>query len=689
MKNAKWIVNRCDQAIASALSSQTGIGSLAAKIAVSRGVHTAEELKTYINTSISAMNDPFLFRGMEVAVETIQKAIREGKTIAVYGDYDVDGITATCLLVRYLRSVGADVLYYIPDRLTEGYGVNCNALDYLHGCGVSLLITVDTGITADAELSYAKNTLGMDIIVTDHHECKETLPDAIAILNPKRPDSGYPFKELAGVGVAFKLVCALHGDGAEMLSQYADLVALGTVADVMPLVGENRAIVNYGIEHLPQTQNVGLSALLFRSGLIGKEKKKISAASISFVLAPKINAAGRFATASVAADLFLTEDLTKADELAALLAQMNTERQQIEANIMAEAIQQLQDFDITKHRGIVLWHENWHHGVIGIVASKLADQYFCPVILISVDDGIGKGSGRSIKGFNLFETLNACESLLSKFGGHELAAGLSLREENLEAFRDYFVSCADASLVPEDCVPYLEADCEVEPYEFTIGAVSELSMFEPYGMGNTQPRFVLRNMQLRSIASIGNDKHLKFTVTRDGVSLDAIWFGMSIFDFPYTDGDVIDVVFSAEINNFRMKMVQLIVRDIRFSESEQILDLEFEKIYREFCNGSALEDKVRSAIRPNREELIAVWRYISKKAKNAVFTENIKTLYRKIRYESRQCLNLGKLRIALDVFDEFSLFHTKIDDDICKIEVLKTAGKADLSESVILRRLLP
>ena len=688
MKQTKWLINDCDPDVAAKLSSKAGISSLAAKIAVSRGVKTVEELKTYTDISIESLNDPFLFDGMDVAVDLIRNTIAAGDLIAVYGDYDVDGITATCLLVRYLRSIDANVVYYIPDRLTEGYGVNCDALDHLSLQGVKLLITVDTGITANEELLYAQDELGMQVIVTDHHECKEDLPKACAIINPKRPESAYPFKELAGVGVAFKLICALHGNNKEMLEAYADLVALGTVADVMPLAGENRAIVNFGIEHLAQTKNVGLSALLFRSGLIGKEKKKISSASISFVLAPKINAAGRFATASIAVDLFLTEDLKKADELATLLAEMNAERQQIEAEIMQDAMNQLVDFDTSVHRGIVLWHENWHHGVIGIVASKLADKYFCPVILISVDNGVGKGSGRSVRGFNLFDTLHQNESLLSKFGGHELAAGLSLPEENLDAFKEYFVSCADQILSKDDCVPYLDVDCEAEPFEFTIRAVTELSMFEPFGMGNAQPRFILRNMQLHSIASIGNDKHLKFTLTRDGVALEAIWFGVSIFDFPYTDGDLVDVVFSAEINSFRMKMVQLVVKDIRYSELENQLDAEFQKIYTDFCNDNQLDRSVRTAIRPSRDELVAIWRYISKKAVDLKLSDDIKSLYRKIRYESRQSLNLAKFRVALDVFEEFSLFHIGFKEDICEIEVLKTVGKADLSESIILKKLL-
>ncbi len=686
MKKNKWVVNSFDEEIAKELSQNAGISMLAAKTAVSRGVLNANSLKTYISTSIEYLNDPFLLNDMDVAVDTIRSHIADRKKIAIYGDYDVDGITATCVLMTYIKSVGGNCTYYIPDRLTEGYGINRDAIKQLSEQGVSLIITVDTGITANSEIEFAR-TLGIEVIVTDHHECKGEIPDALAVINPKRPDSTYPFKELAGVGVAFKVVCALHGDNEEMLSQFADFVALGTVADVMPLVGENRAIVNYGIEHLADTKNPGLSSLLFRAGVIGKDKRKPTSASISFILAPKINAAGRFATADIAVELFMSQDILRTDELATTLIHLNADRKKIEAQIMEQIDEMLANFDIRNHRAIVLWHENWHHGVIGIAASKLTDRYSCPVILLSVDDGIAKGSGRSIKSFNLFETLTQGEEYLVKFGGHELAAGLTLSADRLTEFRDYFVGCADNLLSPADCVPHLTIDCKTNAADFTLSSVSDLSIFEPFGMGNDLPIYLLSNMQLDGITSIGNDKHIKFILSQGQMAIDAIWFGMSINDFPYTNGDIVDVVFSAEINTFRGKSVQLIVKDMDYCDSERELDRGFLSIFNDFSCGVTPSADVISQIRPCREDLVAIWRYIRSNANNSVLSQPLNTIYRRIRYESNRMMNVCKLLIALDVFKEFSLIELKISDGIADIYVNESTGKVDISGATVLKRL--
>ncbi len=686
MKKNKWVVNSFDEKTAYELSEQVGISLLAAKTAVSRGVLDAYTLRTYISTSVDYLNDPYLFEDMAVAVDTIKRYVAENRKIAVFGDYDVDGITATYVLMSYIKSIGGDCTYYIPDRFSEGYGVSTEAVKRLAELGVELIITVDTGITADAEVLFAR-TLGIEFIITDHHECKDTLPDALAVINPKRPGSTYPFKELAGVGVAFKLVCALHGDTDEMLSKYADFVALGTVADVMPLVGENRAIVNYGIENIADTQNPGLSSLLFRSGVIGKDKRKPTSSSISFILAPRINAAGRFATADIAVELFMCEDIMRADELANTLIQLNTDRQKFESAIMKQVDEKLADFSIKDHRAIVLWHENWHQGVIGIVASKLVDKYFCPVILLSLDDGIAKGSGRSIKGFNLFKTLTDGNDYLVRFGGHELAAGLTLKEENLDEFYEYFLNCADSTLAPEDCVPHIYVDCEVDVQDFTLNAVSDLALFEPYGMGNAQPLYLLSDVQITRIASIGNDKHVKFILTKDQIALESIWFGMCINEFPYTDGDVVDVVFSAEINTFRGKSVQLIVKDMHYCTKEEDSDRRFQKMYDDFMSGISLNEDEISLVRPCRDDLVAVWRYIRSNAKDNTISMPLETMYRRIKYQSNRDMNLCKLHIALNVFEEFNLISLRAYDGSIEIFVNETTGKVDISGAEILQRL--
>ena len=425
MRTKQWNIARLDGNAVRALSQEGGYPLLTAAVLCSRGMDTPEKASAFLASDFSQLNDPLLLPDMEKAVRIIRDAVDAGERIAVFGDYDVDGITSTCVLVRYLRSQYADCTFYIPDRLTEGYGLNCGALQKLRDDGVSLVITVDSGITAIEEAAFAKE-IGLKMVITDHHECMDQLPDALAIVNPKRPDSTYPFQELAGVGVAFKLICALAGRDhlAEVLDNYLDLVAVGTIADVMPLYGENRAIVANGLQYLVHTDNPGLRMLMRESGV---EDKRMTASVVSFTLAPRINAAGRMGCALLAAELFLTNSLSRASEIAATLCRQNKERQNAENAILEQAYAVLQkEYDPEEDRMIVLWGEEWHHGVIGIVSSRISDRYGCPTVLISLEGDRGKGSGRSVRGFNLFEALEHSSAYLEKFGGHALAAGLTI-----------------------------------------------------------------------------------------------------------------------------------------------------------------------------------------------------------------------------------------------------------------------
>ncbi|MGM9612372.1 MAG: single-stranded-DNA-specific exonuclease RecJ, partial [Butyricicoccus sp.] len=442
MKMKKWVTAAPDLEAARSLSEACGFSPLAAVALCARGVDTPEKAQAFLATGAEGLHDPMRLRDMDKAVAAIREAIREKQKIIVFGDYDVDGITSTCVLLRYLRSLGADADYYIPNRLSEGYGLSCAAMDALYEQGVRLIVTVDSGVTAFEETAYAKK-LGIRMVITDHHECREELPEAEAIVNPRRSDCDYPFTELAGVGVAFKLICALAGPDnlGQVLDKYADLVALGTVADVMPIVGENRVIVAEGLRRLATTENLGLEMLLRESG---QKSRRLTSSVISFILAPRINAAGRMGNTEQAVELFLTDDPVRAQELAAQLCEQNKERQAAENEILQQALAALRkEYNPLEDKMIVLAGEDWHHGVIGIVASRICDRYACPTVLIAVDGDIGKGSGRSMAGFNLFEALSDSADLLDKFGGHELAAGLTIQKSNIDEFKTRMLSYAD------------------------------------------------------------------------------------------------------------------------------------------------------------------------------------------------------------------------------------------------------
>ena len=565
MRTKQWNIARLDGNAVRALSQEGGYPLLTAAVLCSRGMDTPKKASAFLASDFSQLNDPMLLPDMEKAVRIIRDAIDAGERIAVFGDYDVDGITSTCVLVRYLRSQYADCTFYIPDRLTEGYGLNCGALQKLRDDGVSLVITVDSGITAIDEAAFAKE-IGLKMVITDHHECMDQLPDALAIVNPKRPDSTYPFQELAGVGVAFKLICALAGPDhlAEVLDNYLDLVAVGTIADVMPLYGENRAIVANGLKYLVHTDNPGLRMLMRESGV---EDKRMTASVVSFTLAPRINAAGRMGCALLAAELFLTNSLSRASEIAATLCRQNKERQNAENAILEQAYAVLQkEYDPEEDRMIVLWGEEWHHGVIGIVSSRISDRYGCPTVLISLEGDRGKGSGRSVRGFNLFEALEHSSAYLEKFGGHALAAGLTIERENLPAFKECICEYARENIQEEDTVPILEVDCMIRPEHVSLDSIRGLRMLEPYGMGNPEPVFGMRELVVEEITPISSDRHLKMRLSKNGIFFTAMLFGTGSGGCPVVQGNIVDAAFSLDINHFRgQSTIQLMLKDICLS----------------------------------------------------------------------------------------------------------------------------
>lgn len=548
------------------LSVKHHIPRVIAAILLNRGVKD-EDVDAYLKKSMADIVNPTLMLDMDKATDRICTAITNKEKIAVYGDYDVDGITATALLYEFLQSAGADAQYYIPDRKGEGYGINIMAVNKLYKLGTKLMITVDCGITAIGEVEFAK-LQGMDVIITDHHTCKDRLPTAAAaILNPKRPDCEYPFDALAGVGVAFKLILALAMKlgmkTSDIFNKYVDIAALGTIADVVPLLGENRIIVDKGLKAMQNPQRPGIKAIMEVAGAL---RKGINASTIAFAIAPRLNAAGRLGTATTAVELLLTKDEGRAREIAADLDAENKERQLTEQNILEEALSLIAaDPNFEKKKVIVLAKEDWHHGVIGIVASRLCEMFYKPCILISHSNGIGKGSGRSIPNFNLFDALSECEKYLTGFGGHSVAAGLNINISDLEDFIKAINKYADDTLTEKDMIPSVNIDCPITERAVTLENAYMLSRLEPFGMSNEKPVFAMANVQVTDIASVGADsKHLKLRVSRGGVTMNCIGFGMGALAENIACGDIINIAFHMDINHYQgTDTVQLLLKDIK------------------------------------------------------------------------------------------------------------------------------
>lgn len=624
MKNKKWIIGEYDTNVINSLSSSLSVSPLCAKLLCRRGYSTEDDAKDFLKKDISGFHSPFLMKDMEKSTTIIKKAHSQGLKTLIWGDYDVDGVTASTIMLKYFKSLGFNVDYYIPRRLDEGYGLNKDAIDCFAKSGGRFLITVDCGITADEEIAYAKS-LGIIVIVTDHHECRSTLPPADAVINPKRHDCAYPFKELAGVGVAFKLICACeivfknisHVEALKnVLSLCADLTAIGTIADVMPIIDENRLIVNRGLLEISHTENLGLDALIDEAGINSKsyKKRKISSTTIGFVLAPKINAAGRMGTSRSAVDLFLTDSREKAAELANELTSINKTRQILENDILNEAVKKIErDFDFENEKIIILADDDWHHGVIGIVASRITEKYNLPAILISFKneghemlENLGKGSGRSIRGFNLVEALGKCSDILLKYGGHELAAGLSVDRCNFNEFKhrmNEYATEAFSSISPERL---LEVDCEVSSTEINVDTVNEISMLEPFGLSNPVPMFYTSGMTVVSIIPIGENKHTKLILKKDSKTFVALFFGRPQNTLSLLEGDVIDVVYNLDINNFKnQQTVQLILRDIRYSNDvSKKIDAAYSRYIQIKSNNSV---SVRAVEIPTRDDFRAIY----------------------------------------------------------------------------------
>ena len=502
-----------------------GFPPLAAMVLAGRGLKDAKKAQDFLCCS-GALPDPFAMTDMDKAAGRVRKALEAHEKIAVFGDYDVDGITATCLLTDFLRGLGADCICYIPGRLEEGYGLNPIALRQLAAEQVKLIITVDCGITATEEADLCRE-LGMDLVITDHHECKDSLPQAVAVVDPHRPDDGYPHQNLSGVAVAFKLACALSGDTEAVLDSYADMVCLGTVADVIPLVGENRVFVSRGLQSLSSTRRPGLAALIEECGCA---KNDISASTIGFMLAPRINAAGRMGAADLAADLLQETDPAKAEELAKQLCDLNRERQAVEQSICADAVAQIEKLRPEERNALVLSSEDWHQGVVGIVASRLSEKYAAPSFMIHLKDGSGKGSCRSYGGFNLFRSLEQLSGLLESYGGHELAAGFTIRRESIAPFREKMMALCARFRESDACSTALAIDCEIPPELLTIENIQALGDLEPCGAGCPRPILCMRGLHVTELTEVGGGKHLRLRLSKGAYTWGAIFFSTHVLE---------------------------------------------------------------------------------------------------------------------------------------------------------------
>ena len=563
MRYSEWNIGGFDRD-AAVRFCRVGINPLVAVFLAARGIGSIDGARALMGGGADAICDPFRLADMDKAVSRIYAAIDGGEHIAVYGDYDVDGMTSCAIMSLWLGSKGADFEIYIPSRLGEGYGLNCPALKTLKSRGAGLVITVDCGATAIAEARYARE-LGLGLVITDHHECKDELPVADAVVDPKRHDCPYPNKALAGVGVTFKLVCALEGDclSDEMFRKYGDLVAIGTIADVMPLLGENREMIRRGLRVLNYAPRVGLRSLMSEHYIDGK---RINTATVGFVLAPRLNAAGRMGRTELSVKLLLTSDEAEAERLTAELMHLTSERRRIETEMFGEAESMMPE---TAPDGpIVLARRHWFQGVTGIVAAKMAERYLVPAIIISIDDeGVGHGSCRSIGSFGIHGALRSCEELLVNYGGHDMASGLTIAEGNVDEFRrrinQYYHERVGAARIPGFCL-----DFEVEkPELLTIRNVEALADLEPFGSGNPPPCLCIREAALSSVFSIGDGKHTRFKIEKSGRMFDCIFFAMPTEEFGFSEDMTVDVAFEPQINEFRGRSsVQLMVFDVRESK---------------------------------------------------------------------------------------------------------------------------
>ncbi len=669
----KWIIGKPDDSASAELAKQCGLSQLCSSVLVSRGINNVQKACDFFNfrkdNSLPALSDPFLTKDMKAAANAVLEAVDNGEYICVYGDYDCDGITATTILYSYLECLGANVRYYINMR-SDGYGLCEKGIRVLADDGVQLIVTVDNGISAVNEVKLA-NELGMKVVVTDHHQPGENLPDALAVVDPHRTDCTSLYKELCGCAVALKLIAAMDGgDYSAALEQFSDFAALATIADVVPLTGENRFIVESGLHYLKNTENLGLKALMKKAGV----KDRLSSVDVSFSIIPRINASGRFGSASDAVELFLTDDEQRAEELADKLDRLNGERKAAEEQILASIEESISASpEILYDRVLVIYGEGWHHGVIGIVAARLVERFGKPVFLLSDDGDEARGSARSVEGFSIYEALAACGDHLTKFGGHVGAGGFSLLKENIGGFKEAMRKFA-AEHYPAPPVLTIRADKVILPNELTLDAISSLSSLEPFGEGSRQPIFLIRKAVLTDIVPLSGGVHTKLRLNYGGTMLEGLLFGTKAEDILYRKGDTLDLLASFSINVFNGRTsVSMRISDMRSSNVSQLRYFNAKAAYEQFRRGEGVEPALAKRALPTRDELILIYKTI---AKFGVISSD--ELFGQL---DENVISYCKLRIAVDIFTELGFITYEIWSD--RITFIKNPPKAAIESSKI------
>ncbi len=671
----KWEVRPLDKERAAAFAQTYGVPFFLAMLMNIRGLDDAAHLREFLGEG-EPLSDPFLLKDMDKAAARITRAVDNMEKIAVYGDYDADGVTSTAMLYSYLETRGADVIFYIPQREGEGYGMNIGAVEYLKEQGVSLIVTVDNGISSVQEVARA-NELGIDVVVTDHHRPQEILPDAVAVVDAYRPDDTSPYKHFSGVGIAFKLLMALEdgaGDVEDLLEAYSDLAAIGTIGDIVPLTGENRTLIRAGLERLSQSDRPGVQALLENAGIAGKA---LTSTNVAFTLVPRINATGRMGAPERAVRLLISGYEEEAEVLSEEICADNEERRRVEAEIAEAAFADIEAKGYMKDRVVVVDGENWHHGVIGIVASRVTERCGKPCMIISRGETEAKGSGRSIEGFSLFEAICACGDLLIKFGGHPMAAGITLKPENIEAFRKRINQYA-AEHFPQMPTQTVTLDCKLNPAALSVSMAQSLTQLEPFGNGNPQPVFRLFNMELSNVTPVGGGGHLRLTLEKNGAVITAMRFNTKPEELPYHIGDKIDLAVQLEAREFRgQPSLTVIVRDMKFAAFNTEKNIASLASFEKWQRGEVLSAENKKRLYPDRACLAAIYRAL--RTVNGKETDQI-------RFVSQfgKDMTLGLFKTALLVFEERGLVHSEIADDTFTATLIETSGKTDITRSPVL-----
>lgn len=669
MSRKKWRVSALDKELASDIAEEYDIDPFCSLLLVSRGITDDSEIFDFFSKECR-LSSPFEIKDMDKAVERIRRAIEQKEKILIYGDYDADGVTSTALLYLYLKSENADVSTYIPDRNSEGYGLNLDAVKEISENGVKLIITVDNGISAFSEAEYI-SALGMDLVITDHHKASQNIPQAVAVVDPHRYDCPSDFKLWAGVGVAFKLVCALSDKTTEeLLDLYSDLVTIGTIGDIVSLTGENRAIVKHGLKLLNNTHRPGIKALKKISGVDGKE---INSSTVAYSLVPRINAIGRITTAEEAFRLLVSESDSKAMPYAQMVDSSNVTRQDIEKLISGEAEVQIRDNpDMLHDRVLIFSGKDWHGGVIGIVAARLTQKYGKPCLVITDNGKEAKGSGRSIEGFSLYDAISSASHLLNHFGGHTLAAGFGMDSENLPAFKKAVQDYAKTVDMPFATV---DLDCRLKPEFISADVLDVISQLEPFGAGNPQPLFGLFGMTLSSVQPIGGGKHIRLSLKRGNATVTALYFGVTVNDFPYNEGDIVDLAVRLEKNEYMGQVkVSVYVKDIRMSGTDDEKYLKSVRLYEKLKRKEKLSDKQIDFITPTRQNIADVFRFLRS---NRGWKHDIDVLcYRLSSDGSDAC----RVLTAIDVLEELGIVRKNGNE----ILLADTEQKVNLEDSKLL-----